>query len=530
MNAPVKLLFLILLIALGLRLPLVTFGMPFVINPDEANYISKILYLLKHFLNPDSSSIPGFFLYFNSLILFLSSHSFDTNAFINMLDTNPAGIYVPLRIVSLIFSLGAIIIVFLIGNLFSSLTGVVASGLFSVAFIHVMFSHIFLPFNMMAFFSLLATFFALKAYVSNNLNILKASAISASLSAGAHYIGVVAILPMLFVSALRKDFTKVKSHLVLFLILFVALNPYVIFYFPFLLIEVVRNYFLSYYYHHSGSYLLYLFGFLLLAVGPVAWTSCIFLLKYKKEYDLNLLKILFSLPIFCFAVLGLFHLTNVGYATILIPYFCVACGLVFNSIYNETSAYRQTVSVQWFLLLVLFLFAFYIPFKYTIKYSKLIRLSDTRALATEWTCKNTSGDYKIAWDKNSIQLNFYDPYNRKDLLAVVNEKDTLTNKQKFPITIGLLKKKNWLAYLKKKVDFVVINSLDYEKALRQPGSSPEKKYYARILKLKPHIIFNPYLLEKEKKIRSLLIEDLYMPLDSLWCRERTGPIIKIYKL
>jgi hypothetical protein len=77
---------------------------------------------------------------------------------------------------------------------------------------------------------------------------------------------------------------------------------------------------------------------------------------------------------------------------------------------------------------------------------------------------------------------------------------------------------------------VVINSLDYERVLRDKNPKLLEKYYKRLLKLKPAITFNPYLRDKETKIRSSLIEELYSPSSQLFDRERTGPLIKIYKL
>lgn len=534
MNAPDKkyqLLIFVLLVALFVRLQSVKFGLPFALNPDEPNYLSKILYLTKYFLNPGTADIPGFFLYFHSLIIFLTSGTIDRNIILNTLDFSPGSIYAPLRTVSVFFSVGSVVLVFLIGNYFSSLSGLLAATLLAVSLGSVMFSHLFSPFSAVVFFLLLSTLFALKAYRNNNLDYLKSSAIFSSLSFSMHYIGIVAVAPVLFVMALKKDFSKLKSFLSLFLIIFFILNPYSVFYLFIAVFHLLKNYFVSYEFHHSGSYLTYLFSFLIPFIGPVAWISSVFLLKYKKDYDEALLKILFSLPLMCFAILGLFHLTNAGYATALVPYFCLGSGLVISSIYNKASELKSAnASVKWFLLIVLFLMTFYIPLKYTLKYNKLVNLSDTRALATEWIKENSSMNYKIAWDKNSVQINFFDPYNIQDLKAVSDDKELLRNRQKFPVTAHLLKDKNWLKYLKKKVDYVVINSLDYEKALRQDSKSPEKKYYAQILKLKPAITFNPYLLEQEKNVRSFLLEDLYMPLDSLWYRERTGPIIKIYKL
>ena len=127
---------------------------------------------------------------------------------------------------------------------------------------------------------------------------------------------------------------------------------------------------------------------------------------------------------------------------------------------------------------------------------------------------------KIIWDKNSIQINWHNPY----------EPESLLDKKRFIITPKLLEKKHWLGYLRKKVDYAVINSLDVETVLRNPENSYKKKYYKEIQKLKPVITFNPYLLEKEKEIRHSLLEDLYIPFNALWQRERAGPLIKVYKL
>ena len=504
--------------------------MPYVLDPHESRYLLNIFYLSKHFLNPGTVSVPSFFLYLNTVIVFFVQGTLNINHLLNNLEVNPASFYLPLRLLSVLFGIGTVIVVYFIGNVFGSLTGILAGGFLAVSFLHVKFSQIFLPFGGMVFFSLLSTFFALKALSSKGSTYLVLSIIFSSLGTGMHYIGFVSIIPIFFVLALNKETYSSKHLRFLFLLFFLSFfltNPYFFFFLFRFILFLVRTYVKSYYYHHSGSYLLYL-NFLISSVGPVVWVCASGLLKYKKDYNSDYLKVLFSLPFLYLGILGVFHATSPGYAMLLVPYFCLAASLVLNSMYSEQAQSNNTE--KQFILLILILFAFYIPLKYTLKYNKLIDLSDTRVLATEWIKKNTTSDFRIAYDKNSIQFSPLDAYRKSDLKSLTSDFEVLLDKQKFSISYKLLKKKNWLKILRKKVDYIVINSFDFERALREPKDSPEKKYYKQILKLKPTITFNPYLLEKEKQVRFYLLEELYSPFETLWQRERAGPLIKIYKL
>ena len=286
---PYQLFLAVIAVALYLRLCGMWFGLPYVLNPSEADYVGKIFYLYKHFLNPHTATVPGLFLYLNLLVTIISNGTFDINSLISHLEVSPNMIYIPLRLVSLIFGIGAIIILYFIGSMFSTLAGLLASGFLSVSLIHVAFSQMFLPFSAMVFFSLASTFFALKTLSCDEHRHFTASIVFAALSTGMHYIGFVSVIPILFVMALKKDFSKLKPTLIKFCVLFFLLNLYSVFHVLYSLPGLIRNYFLSYRYHHSGSYLLYLLKFLPLGVGPVVWLSAFSLLKYKKNYDLNVL-------------------------------------------------------------------------------------------------------------------------------------------------------------------------------------------------------------------------------------------------
>ena len=522
MNKSPLLFLFIIAVSFYLRLPGIYNGLPYVLNPGESKNLIEILPISKHLITFNSFETSPVYFYFNALVVFLSSWTIDSNNLINTLEVNPGALYVPLRFVSILFGVGSVIVLYFIGTIFSSLTGVLAAGFLAVSLLHVKFSQMFLTFSTMVFFSLLSTLFALRAYMLKSKDLLPAT-LMALLSACANHIGILSIIPILVVQTVRKDFSKFKYLTNVFLISFFLLNPQLVFNFFGLVKYFLNSYFKGYYDYHYSSYLLYLVNLLIPGIGPIVWLSALYFLFYKKiDYDLNIFPILFSLPVFYFAVLGLFHLNYSGYALLLAVYGCLASAMFFNLLHSKID--------RGFFFIVLLLFAFYIPLKYVFKYNKIMSLSDTRVIATDWINENASGDVKIVSDKNSIQTKWFSLYDKSDLRNIGAEPDLLVDKQKFYVNLKLLENKDWFRILRKKVDYVVINDLDAQKILREPGNKLEKKYYAKILKLKPLITFNPYLLELEKKANLFTIEELYSPLQTLWQRERTGPLINIYKL
>lgn len=526
-----KLIFLFVIVtALYLRIQGIKYGFPYVLIEEEANYILRILHIIKHFVDLQVSSTSTCFLYFNSLILLLANKTLDISTILGELELNVGNVLYPLRFLSVLFGVGTVAVVYFIGEFFGFNIALFASGFLAVSFLHVIYSQFFLPFSMVVFFALLSTYFALRAHKEQKIFLYILSIIFSVLCTSTNYIGVVSILPIIFAIALDKRNSKIRPRFLflLYLILFLILNPFFIFKIPQFFIYIFQSYIDSCDIYSSNTYFLHIFRFLLIGVGPIIWISTLGIIKYKSFNDLNLLKILFCLPVFYLGILGFFHIIDLGFAVLLVPYVCLASGLVFNSLIN----WYIDSSVRRFIYILLLLFAFYIPLKYTIKYNKLINLSDTRIIASEWIRSNTTSSFKVAWDRNSIMPNWYDAYNKTELKKLVLDPDSLIDRQRFLITERFLKNKNWFKALRKKTDYVAINSLDYERSLRSRTQNYKKKYYLKILKLqeKPVIVFNPFLREKEKQIRLLTPEELYLPFSTLWQRERAGPLIKIYKL
>ncbi|OGI20455.1 MAG: hypothetical protein A3B68_02935 [Candidatus Melainabacteria bacterium RIFCSPHIGHO2_02_FULL_34_12] len=503
-------------IGLYLRLAGVGHSASYSINPAEASYVLKIISPFRSLFQFHSFHSSPLFLFINSLIVFISSFSFDLNTLLNKLDVDPAVIYLPLRYLSAFFSAGSVVIIYFIGSLFTATCGVLASGFLAVSLLHVKFSGLIHPFSGVIFFLLLSLYFTLKFNY-------KLSFLFALLSSLMHYSGLISILPLLFVLALKKEYVELKSVLGRFVFLSVILNLFVVIDFVFLFPKILNSYFIGYNNYHLSSFLLYLFKYLWHGVGPVVWLSAVFSLLYLKNYDNLKIKVLFLIPIAYLAFIGLFHFTELGYAVLLVPFFCLASALFFSSFYREDNERK-------FIFILLVLFALWIPFKYSVKYNKLMSLPDTRTIASDWVKENVSDRMKIAWDKNSLQLNWQNAYDKKELKGLTGEAVLLLNRRNFPIEYDLLKKKDWFKFLRKKADYVVINSYDYELTLKQSGQIPKKKYYLKMLKQKPYMVFDPYLKDYDKKTKHSLPEELYSPFLSLWQRERSGPVIKVYKI
>ncbi len=517
-----QLLLVIFLTALYLRFQGLYYGLPYVLNPQEADNLVKIIAPLKWISKINAIHLPTVFTFLNTFVTYICSFTFDLNSILLRMEADSSSLLVPLRILSILFSIGSITLVYLICKIINPYSAIIAAGLLSVSLLHVKFSQVFMSYSGLTFLILLSTFYALKAYNSDKKSDYDLSLLFALVAASFNYFGLVAVISPVFSALFKGNIKYLKNNLKLFPIIFLVVNPFFVLDFIFSFSTYVKNYFNSFYYNKTSSYFLYSIDYLLCGMGPVAYFSALYLIKLKKQFNDHILKILFSVPVLYLAAIGLFHLSDIGYTVVLVPYVCVASGLVLGNLHNNTE-YK-------FVYIVLLLFVFWIPLKYTLKYNKIMALADTRVIATNWIKEHTSDNVKIAWDKNSIQLNWHDAYSKSELKELVDETDLLISKQKFSITPDSLKRKDWFLQLRKKVDYVITDSLDYEVTKRQRADSQKKKYYKKLSKLKPLIAINPYLKDFDKKTNLSSIEDLYFPFNTLWERERAGPVIKIYKL
>lgn len=500
-----KILFaIILIIAFSLRASGISIGLPNLLNPEEVSILNNIFY----------SPIFG-------------------NCFIaNLLSASPEKLFIFLRNTGLIFGIASLIVFYLIGRSFNVFCALFSCLLLSISFIHVRFSQTFLFYIILLFFSLLSCYLTIQAYEKKSQKALIAATVFASISTLINYTGIANFVSILITASINKSLNKILR---LFFVTVLILSAFYMFQLPFTLKNILEN-FTSGYRDYQASSLLLCLNIIIGSIGPIAIFSALMLPWFKNNFDKTKLKIIYSIPLIYLGLIVTGHFTKQGYILLLVPFICLAASLViylfFNYLFGEKHALEsdnKQIALKYFFIVILLLTT-WIPLKYTFRYKKLISLADTRVLATEWVKENTTREFKIAHDKNSIQLNWFDVLDKKFVKDLNLEPDTLDGPQIFNLTQDLLKKKNWHKILKKKVDYVIINSFDYEEVLRKKEQSPMNKFYRKFLISKPIIVFNPYYKDYERRIRKMPFEDLYFPMLTLWERERCGPVIKIYKL
>ena len=282
----------IVLIAFYLRLQGITFTLPFVFNSEESNLIIRTISLfrnsIQYFLSPDSSIGSPLFLLLNSIVLTLKLQTLNANNLLGLLELDPGAVYTGLRFISVLFGVGSVIVVYFLGLRFSPLVALISSGLLSVSMLHVKVSQMVTPINSVTFFCLLSSLFLIKKDVKQKDITL--SAIFALMSFLMHPIGIVSIIPLLFNLVASKSTFKYGPLVIKLFFVALVLNFNYILHLLSTLMPLIKQYFFNYYEYNSGSFLLYAFNFLLIGVGPVAYFGSIWLLKYKKDYDLNMLK------------------------------------------------------------------------------------------------------------------------------------------------------------------------------------------------------------------------------------------------
>ncbi len=511
----------VLTIGFLLRITGIRAGLPYSLNLQETEYLSNILSLIHEPFKIHFFEVPSFFLVFNSLITFICSGG----NVIYALEINPQWVLTILRLESLVFSVSSIVLIYMIGEFFGSFVGIFASAFLAVSFLHVKQAQFFSPVSALTFFTLLSVFFILKAISEQDEKKDRYYLFSliSSLTAGLfHFFGLFSLIPVFISSFLNKDVKNLKKYLICYFSIFIILNPYSIFTLYNFLISFLSRYSYTFTNYHFSTFFLSTFTNLITAVGPFVYFAAVYLIFCREEYDDIALKILFFMPLLCIGIFGFCRLTDDSYVCMLIPFICLSAGLVFNLL-SESKENE-------YIFIVMLLLALWIPFKYASKYNKTMSLADTRILATEWINEKTNEEFKIIYDKNSLQLSWFDPFSKSFLKKYAEDPDLISNPRKFELTSSLLSKKSYFKIIKRKVDYIVVDSYDMEKTLRNKGKSQKKDFYKKLRKLTPFIAFNPYLKDFDKKTRFESFTELYLPYLSLWNRERSGPVINVYKI
>lgn len=192
-------LMLIVLLAAGLRLWSIDFGVPMVTHPDEVPivYYAEKMVDEGH-LNPHWFRYPALIIYLQALVI----QTIDTiDSFVGLsAETVTSAYYTGGRLIVAAFGIGTVALVGLIGRRllpgYGGLAGLFASAMVAVSFIHVKDSHYLKPDVPLAFFVALTLWFTIDALEHRTWRSWLFAAVAVGLAAAFKYNGaLVAIIP-----------------------------------------------------------------------------------------------------------------------------------------------------------------------------------------------------------------------------------------------------------------------------------------------------------------------------------------------
>jgi len=201
----------ILLLALGVRVWGLSFGLPMTeCRPDENLIVKTASGFFSGDLNPHNFHYPTFFMYLMAGFYGLAgllAHALGKLPVFNLVHEaarNPAPFFLAARLVSALFGTAAVYWLYLLGKrLFDRRTGLLAALFLSLAYLHVRDSHFGVTDVAMASLVLLSLAVLARAWREDRLALYLMAGLCAGLAAGTKYNAFLLLLPMLAIRLLQ---------------------------------------------------------------------------------------------------------------------------------------------------------------------------------------------------------------------------------------------------------------------------------------------------------------------------------------
>ena len=437
----------------------------------EDNGVLRI-FLLKRakagYFSPHSSGYPPLYVYIQTFfykIYFLLGLLIDS--FDSIRDMTLAEIFLIGRFVSLLFGMGTILLVYLIGKrIYSRKVGLLSSLFLSFTFLHILYSKIIKPDIAMSFFIVLSFLFIYLVYEKGRLRDYLLASIFMGFSVATKYGGIVLIVP-LFLAHLFNGLEKKRKLIsiffdkrIFFLVSFAALGflmacPYALPKFSGLLGTIKGT--LGWLTPLKGSRYMRAWSFyltvslnrgmgLFLELFSLAGISYGIICHRKKDI------LLLSFPLVFFLLVGgLSHRTD-RYILYIIPFLVIFAAMFVNAITSKMFSLRKKQSLVAFALIAIILI---FPVIKISRYLYLLTQKGTLFQAKEWIEENISEGSRIALETYCPPVSFK-RYNVYQLGR-----------------IGIVPF-NW--YKGRKYNYIIVSSFMYERYLRSESDYRKQNY------------------------------------------------------
>jgi len=401
------LLLIVLLVALGVRLWGIGFGLPHpMTRPDEEFLLGVASRFFANDLNPHFFEWPSLYFYLVHaalrgayLIGHISGAYSDARMFAAAVARDPAWAHLMLRLMSVTAAMGTIVIVYRSARrLFNRDIGLAAAAFLALAYLHVRDSH-FGVLDVPLTFAIVATIAVLVRASQDEAAArwFALAGLAAGLATSLKYNAGVLLVPAIVAAAATPGgharvewaaaLTRIASFAATFALGFVVGTPYAVLdalaFREGLAAQMTRLTdghgirIEQVWLRHLTFSLLYGVGWPVLLAGAIGVVS-LTLADWRRA------ALIFSFPIVYFAVIGSGHTAFIRYVTPLVPFICLGAAVAVDHALRAVGAANWTASRRaWTSAVVILVMAF--PSTMTVvRFDRLMTRVDTRVQAADW--------------------------------------------------------------------------------------------------------------------------------------------------
>ena len=536
----------ILVLALGLRLWGLNFGLPYAYHVDEPTYVSAALNLGAGIVgrqpNPTGFSnilfgeYAGYFVVGRIAGLFKSASDFE-----RAYRADPSAFLLLGRLTSMLFGLANVLVVFWLGKqTHGPGTGLLAALLLAVAFLHVRDSHYGVPDITMAFFATLSVATSILALRQRGRGYLSLAVAACGFAIAVKW----SAWPLVIVPALTilhrwrtqdSSSRPAKGALDVLVSLLSGIGGFAVGG-----LQVLLNPALYWEYAQRelqagegggfGQWQIdtvpgWQFYFQTLAYGlgiaflALAILGCLVIIVRAVRTKDRTSIVLVSFPLLYYLVMGATRHYFARYALALVPFAALFAAQAILGLKERVRAWHAGMGRG--LGLILILAAVIQPLLWSARHDMLLAREDTRTLAKSWIEANIPAGSKIAvdWPVYGPPLSTGAP-------------DSPPAAKVYDVTvvrgIGLAEHPlSW--YSDAGFDYLVTSSFIYDLHLTFAKPDAQKRAFYAALDTQYQLVreFSPSTDGSEPPF---IFDEIYGPAVSLWQREQPGPVLKIYKV
>lgn len=532
----------IVLVALGLRLWGIGFGLPFEFHVDEVQYVRQAATMGENGLRPvwwNNPPLLKYILLAEYGLMYLVGKVFGLYTSVGDFGLentfNPTNLYLIGRATSALFGTLTVLVVYWLGRAaYSKTVGLLAATFLAVAFLHVRDSHYAVNDVAATFFVTLALLGAVMTIKSDSLKWYILSGIAVGLGFATKYSAAIVVLPIAIAhfTAPSINFRDLRSLNLRPLVLFIAIcilvavlaSPFFILDFQRVISDINSSLFQAgqtgfdgWEIDPDGSFLYYvktLIWGLGIGLFVASLAGVLFAVIRHKRADL----ILVSLPTTFLLIAGVQEMYFARFILPILPALLVLAGLVTAVLAAQVTKNQRYARLVLASIALIFLIQ---PLATSVRHDYLLTLTDTRALSKTWIESNIPSGARIAvdWPFHGPPLSTYD-------------KEIPQSQELYYVTIagghGLSDKTlSW--YRNEDFDYIIASSFIWEIELSDEEANFQRNEFYGSLDDELDCLkqFNPH---DGNGSSNQIFDEIYGPATSVWQRLRPGPVIRICRI